>query len=252
MLRLGVNVDHVATLRQARYRGLHKAKFAEPDPLAFALAAQKVGAHGITAHLREDRRHMQESDILALRRKVEIPLNLEMAATPEMVAFAKKIRPPHVCLVPEKREELTTEGGLDVISDLQRISQITAELQKIRARVSLFIDPDPKQVESAAIAGADVVELHTGTYAHAKTKSQRTHEIRRLIEAAFKAHQLGLEVHAGHGLNYENLLGILIVPGLNEVNIGHSIISRALSVGAERAVRDMLHIVKKYRLSSRS
>lgn len=249
MLRLGVNVDHVATLRQARYRGQHTSVFAEPDPLVFALEAQKAGAHGITAHLREDRRHMQESDITALRSKVDLPLNLEMAATEEMVAFAKKIRPPHVCIVPERREELTTEGGLNVRKDLEKLARVISALQKSRCRVSLFIDPDVEQVEASALAGADVVELHTGAYAQTTKEANRKHEVRRLIEAAFKAHQLGLEVHAGHGLSYENISGIFVVPGLSEVNIGHSIISRAVILGAGNAVREMLKLMKKYRLS---
>jgi pyridoxine 5-phosphate synthase len=250
MIRLGVNVDHVATLRQARYRDEPDSPLAEPDPLEFALAAKSAGAQGITAHLREDRRHMQEKDILLIRKKCGLPLNLEMAPTAQMVAFAKKIRPPHVCLVPENRQEVTTEGGLDVRKNLEALGAVVAELQQCRCRVSLFIDPQPEQVEAAALAGADVVELHTGCYARARTRTERTREVRRLLEAAFKAHQLGLELHAGHGLNYENIEGIFVVPGLAEVNIGHSIISRAVMEGAVKAVREMVRLLKKYRLAA--
>jgi len=249
MIRLGVNVDHVATLRQARYRDEPHSPLAGPSPLEFALAARQAGAHGITAHLREDRRHMQEQDILLLRRKAGLPLNLEMAATEEMVDFAKKIRPPHVCLVPENRQEVTTEGGLDVSKNLGRLGAAVAELQRSRCRVSLFIDPEPAQVEAAALAGADVVELHTGCYARARTRTEKLREVRRLLEAAFKAHQHGLELHAGHGLNYDNIQGIFVVPGLAEVNIGHAIICRAVMEGAQKAVRDMLRLLKKYRLA---
>jgi len=247
MIRLGVNVDHVATLRQARYRNQPNAVQAEPSPLEFALAARKAGAHGITAHLREDRRHMQEKDIFLLRQKVDLPLNLEMAPIAEMVQFAKNLRPPHICLVPENRKEVTTEGGLDVGKHHKALRKVIAELQLCRCRVSVFIDPDPHQVEASAEVGAQVVELHTGCYANARTKTERIRELRRLQQAAIKAHQLGLEVHAGHGLHYNNIEGIFVVPYLAEVNIGHAIVSRAVMVGAEKSVREMLQLLKKYR-----
>jgi pyridoxine 5-phosphate synthase len=229
MLQLGVNIDHVATLRQARY----KTGDGEPDVLAAAREVEAAGAHGITVHLREDRRHIQDRDVRALRQAVRTRLNLEMADVPEIVAFAEEVRPDEVCLVPEKRAELTTEGGLHVTGP--SLPRTIERLKKAGIVVSLFIDPDPNQVRASADVGAAFIELHTGAYAAGKTG-----ELQRLIAAAELAHQLGLRVNAGHGLNYQNTPGIRAVPHLETLNIGHSIISRALFVGLRQAVREML------------
>jgi pyridoxine 5-phosphate synthase len=256
MLHLGVNVDHVATVRQARYRGVRGGMTPEPSPLAFALACEAAGAHGITAHVREDRRHMQDADVLELRAKSGLPLNLEMAGTPAMVKFALRLfggnawkrRTRHVCLVPEKREELTTEGGLDVASAMAPLAATNLALQTRGIVVSLFIDPHPDQIRAAADTGADVVELHTGAYANAPSARAALAELRRLSAGAALAHSLGLGVNAGHGLHYDNLAPFLrAVPHLHELNIGHAIVSRALLTGAARAVRDMLALMKGYR-----
>lgn len=246
-LRLGVNVDHVATVRQARYRGVEKG-FVEPYPLEFALAAQQAGAHGITAHLREDRRHMQEKDIWQLKKEVDLPLNLEMANTPEMVKFALSLRPHYVCLVPENRREVTTEGGLDVIGKRVLLRKTIATLQKANIKVSLFIDPDLKQIEAAALAKTDFIELHTGPFALAYPSAQRrAKELKRLICGAELAQASNLKVNAGHGLNYINLPGLFKVPFLHELNIGHSIVSRALFTGVKAAVKEMAALMKDYR-----
>tara|TARA_Y100000588_G_scaffold303677_1_gene326265 strand:- start:1449 stop:2189 length:741 start_codon:yes stop_codon:yes gene_type:complete len=245
MLRLGVNIDHVATVREARYKGMRQG---EPCPVEAAEAALAAGAHGITAHLREDRRHIQDKDMKALRRAVKGRLNFEMANTPEMVRFALRLKPEIVCLVPEKREELTTEGGLDVAGQLRALRRTCKKMTAAKIEVSLFIDPDSTQVEASIAAGAQYIELHTGQYAEAFGNSrQRRLELNRLIAAATHAHALGLRVNAGHGLNYDNLLELHTVPHLDELNIGHSIVSRAVMVGMTRAVKEMLRLMKGYR-----
>jgi len=240
-----VNIDHVATVREARYKGMRQG---EPCPVEAAEAALAAGAHGITAHLREDRRHIQDKDMKALRRAVKGRLNFEMANTPEMVRFALRLKPEIVCLVPEKREELTTEGGLDVAGQLRALRRTCKKMTAAKIEVSLFIDPDSTQVEASIAAGAQYIELHTGQYAEAFGNSrQRRLELNRLIAAATHAHALGLRVNAGHGLNYDNLLELHTVPHLDELNIGHSIVSRAVMVGMTRAVKEMLRLMKGYR-----
>lgn len=235
MLHLGVNIDHVATLRQARYKGLPDG---EPDPIAAAKEVLAAGAHGITVHLREDRRHIQDRDVELIRQKIRTRLNLEMADVPEIVAIAERLRPDEVCLVPEKRAEVTTEGGLNVTG--KSLPRTIARLKKAGIVVSLFVDPDLKQVRAAADVGAQFIELHTGRYAtHGKS------ELKKLIPAAELAHDLGLRVNAGHGLNYENTPGILAVPHLETLNTGHAIISRAVFVGLRQAVREMLALMKR-------
>jgi pyridoxine 5-phosphate synthase len=239
MLRLGVNIDHVATVRQAR-------RAAVPDPVEAALLAERAGADGITVHLREDRRHIQESDVERLRARIAGKLNLEMAVTPAMVAFAEKTRPDDACFVPEKREELTTEGGLDAAGQLARIKDAVARLQERRIHVSLFIDPVRAQIEAARESGARGVEIHTGAYCDAR-RAARTSERQAIIEAASLAHSLGLEVHGGHGLDYENVLPIASIAEIVELNIGHSIVARAVIVGIEQAVREMKELLKRAR-----
>jgi len=235
MLKLGVNLDHVATLRQARYRdATESALVPEPDPVRAAAEAEAAGAHGITVHLREDRRHIHDQDVRRLRRSLRTRLNLEMADVPEIVSRAEEIRPDEVCLVPEKRAEVTTEGGLNVTG--ASLPRTIERLQKAGVVVSLFIDPDPKQVRAAAEVGADFIELHTGAYAQAPSDV----EIRKLVAAAELAHSLRLRVNAGHGLNYQNTPGIRAVPHLETLNIGHAIVSRAVFVGLQQAVREML------------
>lgn len=237
MLRLGVNVDHVATLRQARRAAL-------PDPVAAALLAEQAGADGITVHLREDRRHIQEHDVERLRARAKTKINLEMAVTPQMVAWAEKLRPADACFVPEKREELTTEGGLDLVVHQVRVKEAVARLQDHGIRVSLFIDPVTAQIESAKAVGAHGIEIHTGTYCNA-TGTARPRERDAVAEAASLAHRMGLEVHAGHGLDYENVLPIANIPEIVELNIGHSIIARAVMVGIEQAVREMKELLAR-------
>lgn len=240
-VRLGVNVDHAATVRQARYRGEHLSPHAEPDLAAFAREALAGGADGITVHLREDRRHLQDSDLPALLALPGCRLNLEMACTAEMTALAARLRPAAACLVPESREEVTTEGGLDVAGQLGRVRETTATLARAGVEVSLFIGPDPAQVEAAAAAGAPVIELHTGCWARAFGVDERAAaaELARLEAAALRAHALGLVVNAGHGVNYRNAGVIRRLPRLNELNIGHSIVARALMVGVRAAVAEM-------------
>jgi pyridoxine 5-phosphate synthase len=239
MLRLGVNVDHVATVRQAR-------RVEVPDPVEAALLAERAGANGITVHLREDRRHIQERDVELMRRRLGTKLNLEMAATPAMVAFAEKLRPHDACLVPEKREELTTEGGLDVMANRQKIREAVQRLQDRGVVVSLFIDPERTQIEASKEAGAQAVEIHTGTYCNA-AETDRERERRAVATAAALAQSLGLEVHGGHGLNYDNVLPIANIPEIVELNIGHSIIARAVIVGIEQAVREMKQLLASAR-----
>ena len=231
-IRLGVNVDHVATLRQAR--GVDY-----PDPVEAGLVAEAAGADGITVHLREDRRHIQERDVEELRRKLRVKLNLEMAATDAMVAFAQRVRPTDACLVPERREELTTEGGLDVAGQLARIRAAVGALTGAGMQVALFIDPEPAQLAAAVAAGAPAVELHTGDYANARDATTVARELGRLRAAATEAHRLGLEVHGGHGLTLANVGPIAALPELVELNIGHSLVARAVVVGLAAAVREM-------------
>lgn len=243
MPSLGVNIDHVATLRQARYRDNPTSSNAEPDPVEAALAAERAGAAGITAHLREDRRHIQDRDIFALRERISTKLNLEMGISEDIVEVAIRVRPHDVCLVPENRLEVTTEGGLDCAGQIERLRPVVAKLQEAGARVSLFIDPEESQLRAAAELGAEFVELHTGAYAEARGAA-REEELRALIRGAETALEMGLRVNAGHGLNYENTAGVLVLPGLEELNIGHSIVSRAMVVGLEQAVREMRLIVE--------
>jgi pyridoxine 5-phosphate synthase len=237
LIRLGVNVDHVATVRQAR-------RVDVPDPVEAALLAETAGADGITVHLREDRRHIQERDVRILRQRLHTKLNLEMAATPAMLAFAEKIRPDDACFVPEKREELTTEGGLDVVSHRQKIREGTQRLQSLAVRVSLFVDPETAQIEASRDAGAHAVEIHTGAYCNA-LDLERERQLQAILEASKLAQSLGLEVHGGHGLNYDNVLAIAQIPEMAELNIGHSIIARAIIVGIEQAVREMKDLLSK-------
>ena len=244
MLKLGVNIDHVATLREVRFRG---QKGGEPCPVAAALTCEAAGAHGITAHLREDRRHIQDSDVQALRREINTRLNFEMAIAPEIVRFALKIKPDVVCLVPEKRQEITTEGGLEVAKQLTSLKRICTRMRKANIEVSLFVNPDAKQVDAAARTGAQFIELHTGSYAeHFGNTQSRQRELNRLIAASTHAHSLGLRVNAGHGLNYNNLSSLHVVPYLEELNIGHSIVSRSIGEGLTKAVKEMLQLMKGY------
>jgi pyridoxine 5-phosphate synthase len=246
MLKLGVNIDHVATLRQARYKDLEHGAAPEPNIVAAAHEVVAAGAHSITVHLREDRRHIQDRDVKLIRENVSTRLNLEMADVPEIVSFAEKLRPDEVCLVPEKRAELTTEGGLNVVGASKSLSLSVARLKRAEIKISLFIDPDLKQVRAAAALGADYVELHTGTYANARTPEAAAVELEKLQLAAQLAHDWGIRVNAGHGLNYTNTPGIFRVPHLETLNTGHSIVSRALFVGLQRAVTEMLAIMKGY------
>ena len=240
-LLLGVHIDHAATLRQARDRasGRTCGGPVEPDPVAVALLAEDAGADGITVHLREDRRHMQEEDIARLRACIRTRLNLEMACTDWMVEYALRLKPAFVCLVPESREEVTTEGGLDVFGKQERVKEITATLTKAGIAVSLFIDPDLRQINAASDCGAPYIELHTGAFANAWHTPARDEEILRLRRAAEHAAGLGLIVNAGHGINYHNIADVLTVPHLHELNIGHSIMSRALLHGVKEAVSTM-------------
>lgn len=232
MLTLGVNIDHVATIRQAR-------RTVEPDPVAAAVLAELAGADGITVHLREDRRHIQDRDVRLLRQSVRTHLNLEMAATDEMVAIALDIGPDYVTLVPEKREEVTTEGGLDVAGQLPRMKTVVKTLQDAGIPVSLFIDADSPQIKASAETGAKFIELHTGTYAEATDEATQAKELAVLKKGCEEAIAAGLRVNAGHGLTYWNVYPVACLPGMEELNIGHTIISRAVLVGLERAVREM-------------
>lgn len=238
MALLCVNVDHVATIRQAR-------RAQEPDPVQAAMLAELAGASGITCHLREDRRHIQDRDVELLRRLVKTKLNLEMAVTEEMVRIAVALKPDMATLVPERREELTTEGGLDVRGHLNAVTRTVRTLQGEGIAVSLFIDPDPEQVSDSARAGAELVELHTGMYAEAGDRKALQNEMARLIKATMQGRKLGLRVNAGHGLNYRNVGPVATIPEVEELNIGHSVIARAALVGMERAVREMLAAMKE-------
>jgi pyridoxine 5-phosphate synthase len=240
MPELGLNIDHVATLREARYRDWKAGLPPEPNILAAARLAEQAGVDAITVHLREDRRHIQEADVRELSRAILIPLNLEMAATPAMTRHALHFKPEEVCLVPESREEITTEGGLDVAADATRLRSIVAKLHAAKIEVSAFIDADLKQVEAAHRIGAQTVELHTGAYANATTRRERRKQLARHARAAVHAHEAGLQVNAGHGLHYCNVREYIEdIPHLHTLNIGHAIVSRAIFVGLERAVREM-------------
>jgi pyridoxine 5-phosphate synthase len=236
---LGVNIDHVATLRQAR-------RAHDPDPVHAALAAEVAGADSITLHLREDRRHIQDQDVRLLRGLLQTRMNLELALTEEMLAIAAAVRPADCCLVPERRAELTTEGGLDVAAQLTRIAAAAAQLRQAGVRLALFIDPERRQIEAAARAGAPVIELHTGAYAHA-TGSAAATELERLRSGARLAASLGLEVHAGHGLNYHNVQPVAAVPEIVELNIGHALIAHAVFVGLPAAVRELKALMQEAR-----
>ncbi len=231
-MALGINVDHVATLRQARGTTY-------PDPVAAALAAERAGADSITIHLREDRRHIQDRDLEIMQRTVQTRVNLEMAITDAMLDIALRVLPEDVCLVPEKREELTTEGGLDVAGQVNAVTRACRRLDDAGIRTSLFIDPDPAQLEASAACGAPVVELHTGTYADASDRNQQAIELDRISEAAQYGDRLGLTIHAGHGLHYHNVQPVAAIDTIVELNIGHAIIARAVFDGIDKAVADM-------------
>jgi pyridoxine 5-phosphate synthase len=246
-LRLGVNIDHVATLRQARYAKMPESKNAEPDPIMAAAICERAGAKGIVAHLRSDRRHIQDRDIERLRENIMTKLNLEMGNTPEILDVALRIVPDEVCLVPEKREEVTTEGGLDVVAQRKELEPTIKRLQTSGIRVSLFVDPVLEQVDAAAELGADMVELHTGKLSNAFAEKIEKQELYNLQEAAKAASELKMQVNAGHGINYTNIALIHKISHLTELNIGHSIISRAVFVGLENAVREMLVAMEDYK-----
>jgi len=237
MARLSVNVDHVATVRQAR-------RATEPDPVAAALLAELAGAHGIIVHLREDRRHIQDRDLRVLRQTLKTQLNLEMAALEEIITIALEVRPDMVTFVPERRQELTTEGGLQVAGQVPYLKQVIAGMKEKGIRVSLFVDPEEESIAAASECKAQVVELHTGSYAEAESGVRREKELERIAHAAKFAAQLQLEVHAGHGLDYRNVLPLTQIREIQEFSIGHSIIARAVLVGMERAVREMLELVR--------
>ena len=244
MLKLGVNIDHVATLREARYRGFAHG---EPDPVAAAQICEAAGAHGITIHLREDRRHIQDRDVWKIREAVRTRLNFEMANTPEIVAIALRLKPEIVCLVPERRQEVTTEGGLDVAGNEPKLTETRRRLNDAGIEVSLFIAPDAAQIAAAARTGSQFIELHTGAFAeHFNNPAGRDAELARLVAGGQQARGLGLRVNAGHGLNYVNLPALHRVPHLEELNIGHSIISRAVTTGLASAVKDMLALMADY------
>ncbi|MDQ3565139.1 MAG: pyridoxine 5'-phosphate synthase [Pseudomonadota bacterium] len=237
---LGVNIDHVATLRQARGTRY-------PDPVQAAMEAQHAGADAITIHLREDRRHIQERDVELLAAVLQVRMNLEMAVTDAMLALAERIRPAECCFVPERRQELTTEGGLDVAAQLDAISAACKRIEGVGTRASLFIDPDPRQIEAAREAGAAVIEIHTGRYADAADPGAREHELRRIVVAVRMAASQGLRVHAGHGLNYQNVGPIAAVAEVEELNIGHAIVARAVFSGLGEAVREMKRLMLEAR-----
>ncbi|MBF0158807.1 MAG: pyridoxine 5'-phosphate synthase [Magnetococcales bacterium] len=244
MVQLGVNIDHVATLRQAR-------RTSYPDPVLAASLAELAGADGITVHLREDRRHIQEHDVEQLLKILQIKLNLEMAATSEMTDLACRLRPAECCLVPERREEVTTEGGLDVVRHHKQISSTVNQLKQAGIHVSLFIDPEFDQIVAAAETGTRSVEFHTGAYANSTNNDHRLYELEKLKIAFVQASAKGLITNAGHGLNYHNVQEVAAIPGLNELNIGHAIIARAVFVGIERAVRDMKQLIHDHAKYSR-
>ena len=245
-LLLGVNIDHVATLRQARYAGMLNSPNVEPSPLVAAEDALAGGADSITVHVRGDRRHMQEQDAVDIREQIALPLNFEMGNTPEMVEMVLRIKPEYVCLVPETREELTTEGGLDVEALYESLEPSVRALQQEGIEVSMFIDPDAHQVEASSRIGADMIELPTGCFANA-FDNKRPREIERLKQAAVLGHELGLQVNAGHGINLDNLPELLTVPHLAELNIGHTLVARAIRVGLSEAVKEMRKAMEAYK-----
>ena len=237
MPELMVNIDHVATLREAR--GINY-----PDPVFAAGIAELAGASGIIIHLREDRRHIKDRDLGILRNVVRTKLNLEMAATPEMTKIASEVKPDMITLVPEKRQELTTEGGLDAIRFRSKIEKVVSVMKKSGIAVSLFIDPVESQIKAAADIGADMIEIHTGAYSEARSEKMLDTELKKVVRAALKGNELGLGVNAGHGLHYHNVRAIAGIPGIKELSIGHSIIARAIFVGLDRAIRDMIELIK--------
>ncbi|HIG30164.1 MAG TPA: pyridoxine 5'-phosphate synthase [Verrucomicrobiales bacterium] len=243
MLKLGVNIDHITTLREARYRGLPNG---EPDLQAAVRICEKAGAYGITAHLREDRRHIQDRDLKMLREVVSIRLNMEMANTEEMIRIALGLKPEIVCIVPENREEVTTEGGLNVVGQLSSIRETVNQMKEAGIETSLFIDPDPDQIQACADSGAEFIELHTGAFCERFKTGDFEGEFIRLQKAAIAAHEQGILVNAGHGLDYDNLKQIHEVPHLIELNIGHSIICRSIFTGLEKAVKEMLVLMQGY------
>jgi len=243
MIELGVNIDHVATLRQQRHTEY-------PDPIKAALLAEEAGADLITLHLREDRRHIQDADVHALRPRLLTRMNLECAVTPEMIDIALQVKPHDVCLVPEKRTELTTEGGLDVVSGFDSVSRAVQRLEDAGIRVSLFIDPEPEQIDAAVRTGARVIELHTGAYAEARTLEQANAELARLRKAIAHAKPHGLRVNAGHGLHYGNVQPVAALDGISELNIGHAIVAQAVFVGWQEAVRQMKALMVQAKLGA--
>ena len=243
MLRLGVNIDHVATLRQARYAFSLDSPNCEPDLVAAASACERAGASGITIHLRADRRHIQDRDVIRLRESINTKLNLEMGNTPEILDIALRVLPEEVCLVPENRAEITTEGGLDAVGQMKLLRPTIERLQNAGIRVSLFIEPEADQLEAARQLGVEMVELHTGAFSNATGKAREI-ETRRLRSAAAHAHGFGIQVNAGHGINYRNIRQIVGIPHLVELNIGHSIVSRAIFTGLESAVSEMAALMR--------
>jgi len=245
VILLGVNIDHCATLRQARYKGVSLVDpIVEPDVVALSLLAEKAGADGITVHLREDRRHIQDGDVITLKSKIKTRLNLEMACTQAMIDFALKLKPNSVCVVPESRQEITTEGGLDVVGGRERVKACIDAMNLAGIKTSLFIDPEPEQIKLAAELNAPWIELHTGAYANAYYTAKRSVEFQRLVSAAKLAHSLGLIVNAGHGINYTNITEVKTIPHVHELNIGHSIIARSLSYGISEAVSEMKRLMQ--------
>ena len=240
-LLLGVNIDHIATIRQARGTSY-------PDPVEAALQIEKAGADSITLHLREDRRHIQDDDVFNLKKRMKTRMNLEMAVTDEMVAIAERVKPEDCCLVPEKREELTTEGGLDVISNLESIRKANTRLSTAGVKVSLFIDADLKQIEAAKKTGAPAIELHTGHYADATSENETNRLLEKMIMAAEFAESLGLQVNAGHGLTQKNILPVASIPQIKELNIGHAIIADAVFVGLDQTIADYLRLMQEARV----
>jgi len=237
MPKLGVNIDHVATLREAR-------RIDYPDPIEAAAIVEKAGADAIVVHLREDRRHIKDEDVKLLRKKVRTKLNLEMSINKDIVKIAKRIKPDQSTLVPERRQELTTEGGLDVVSNFKRVKKVVDDLKKSGIIVSLFIDPDPKQIKAASQIGAEAIEIHTGEYANSRSKKEREKHLHLIKEAAELASGYKLDVYAGHGLNYENVKAIARIKEIRELNIGHSIISKAVFVGLAEAVKQMKRLIR--------
>ena len=250
-LLLGVNIDHVATLRQARYSSMLDSRNCEPDIIAAAGICERAGAHGITAHLRADRRHIQDQDIQRLRSSLVTKLNLEMGNTAEILKIALRILPEDVCMVPESRQEITTEGGLDVVRNFKQLEPTIRRLQSAGVRVSMFIEPDQRQIDASKKLGAEAIELHTGAFANAEGAKQ-DEELERIGTAAVHAHRLGLQVNAGHGINYTNIAKILQVPYLTELNIGHSIVARSVFTGLGQAVGEMLALMSPYELGPKS